>query len=394
MKRDRAFNKTFIDDITTLWTPGRFRLPRRPLTVGIISERAKELRFKDNRVVIDMPIKLPGQTKVTLPDPFASDPYVLEFLARTEAYEKQINKDWLKCYFYLTVIWEYCRAVERPQCLWNDRDLAQRGPHMDGFQAGLGPRLPACHTYAVDSAVPATFYTQSLNADGLNQLHHNFNVELAKQINPASESRLTPSPYEIIVYSAYQLHAYPEVTVAGMRYLIKLDVSYKEFNRLGAAKNDALDPGWREYRAHHLPALLIAKRTSVDREVNYCHCGTPLYSKTAVDCIDCFNNRYRRYGSPPRDETSGRDAELYNLAITKWCNQLGAKLHFEDFVFRLCAPCRTYATAEAMEFTFYSPKRHRFLRCGVPMSKVAELRDRRLDTPLQFRLKLMEGKAD
>lgn len=234
--------KILQEDVTRPFSPERFSISRRPVSVGRITHPIA----KDGLpCCLDMLVKLPGGDLV-VPEPYVSNPGIAEYLSACVEFEDRLLPAWRETHYaYLTVDYRYVapRTTHR-----------NRGWHIDGFQGARYPvKMNVCHEYIVSDRLPTEFTDAVTDASGLDELKHNWFVELGKQI-PDDRQVLRPEPFEIVVMSAYQLHRSQEAneTDAGWRGFLRLDISLKQQDRLGNTLNPLL-PAPFEFVPRSLP---------------------------------------------------------------------------------------------------------------------------------------------
>lgn len=245
--REAAVNdyQILADDVSGPFDPERFAIARRPVTVAQMTPGSLS---KDLPSCLDMLVMLPNG-RIILPEPYASDKGVNDFIAACVAFEDRLLPGWHKTrYAYLTVD---CREVKAGKTHRN------AGWHFDGMQGARYPvKVDACHQYIVSDRMPTEFTDTVTDASQLDDDRHNWFVELGRQV-PDDAEILRPKPFEIAAMSAYQLHRSPVAGPddGGWRAFLRLDFSVKLQDRLGNTINPDL-PAPFPYVERPMPAHL------------------------------------------------------------------------------------------------------------------------------------------
>nr|WP_250808455.1 hypothetical protein [Neorhizobium tomejilense] len=219
------------EDVSTPFARGRFGIERKPLKIGKIEVEAMASPVSS---CLDMLIKLPG-SDVVLPAPYRAT-FVAEVLDQALSFEDDLLSGWRDThYVYITV--DQRRLVP-------GKTHRNAGWHFDGMQGARYPvKLDACHQYVVASVLPTEYSKQALNAEGLDELRHNWFVELGAQVSHGSDNVITGQAGDIMLMSAYQLHRSPVAPANAdvTRTFVRIDFSLKQQDRLGNSLNPELD---------------------------------------------------------------------------------------------------------------------------------------------------------
>jgi len=231
-------------DVSGPFAPERFAMRRLPAHVGHVS-----IPFGSGLPsCLDMLVKLPGGDLV-VPEPYRSNEAIRHFLETSFAHEDGILPGWRESHYaYLTV---------DQRVVLEGASHRNGGWHFDGMQGErYKTKLNACHQYVVSDKLMTEFTDHPTDATGLDELKHNWFVELGRQV-PEDAPVFTPDAYEIMLMSAYQLHRSPVARLGqgGLRTFIRLDISLKQQDRLGNTPNPDL-PAPFEFVPRSLPAGL------------------------------------------------------------------------------------------------------------------------------------------
>lgn len=176
---------------------------------------------------LDMPLRLAGDEKYSLPEEWASLRPLLEQIV---AVEQSNNPHWRDYYTYMTVD---CKQVEP------DEQQRHGGLHVDGFQ---GERHPVKHkvtrNYVLTTNGGTRFYPQK------------FVVVDPQKYNVFQGFDLQAKDYVIaeenVVHfmNAYTVHESGIASRKGLRTFLRVTFDIKEFDRLGNTHNSMLDYAW------------------------------------------------------------------------------------------------------------------------------------------------------
>lgn len=232
--------QVLTEDIQNVWTPLRFGLTRQPHVVGKLA--AKEDFLKEVPSVLDMPIKLPF-SEIRIPKEHDTES-IREIIAKSLAFEKNINPEWEKYHIYLTVHHSFVEAATTQR---------RAGAHIDGMQGERYPvKIPVCHSYLVSNAVPTCFFNHPFQTDLCEKIQNWF-YEFDK-VKDYSRSSLS-KPFEINLMTAYSLHESTAATEDTIRTFVRLEFSLKQFNRIGNSVNPLFELDW-DFEERPIPAHL------------------------------------------------------------------------------------------------------------------------------------------
>lgn len=218
------------NDVAAAFSPGRFAVPRLPVHVAHLP---RGVLGREYPCCLDMLVKLPGKT-LRLPEPYASDPGIQAFFDACLTFQDTVLAGWrdTRC-AYLTVDRRFVAEGS------SHRNF---GWHFDGMQGErYHPKLEACHQYVVADRLTTEFTAEPTDASSLDERRHNWFAALGAQV-PEHAPIHRPSPLEIVAMSAYQLHRSPVAKTgeSGWRTFLRLDVTLKQFDRLGNTLNPVL----------------------------------------------------------------------------------------------------------------------------------------------------------
>ena len=219
---------TLADDVRSIFDPARFASSRLPAHVGRMDTPES---LSDVPSCLDMLVMLPG-SEMVLPPEYASIPAITSFLSASLAFENRLLPGWrADRHLYLTVDRRLVRA---------DRTHRNAGWHFDGMQGMRYPdKLPTCHQYLANTALPTEFSDAPVDATGLDENRHNWFEAHGDQV-PGDTTPWTADPLEIVCMSAYQIHRSPIALHDEWRTFLRLDVSCKRQDRLGNTINPSL----------------------------------------------------------------------------------------------------------------------------------------------------------
>ncbi len=218
-----------IEEINTHWDLERFKVPRKPISVGEVRDKSFFSMFGAIRT-LDMPIKMPG-TDYRLPLDLFQFKDTLEQMI---AFEHRINP-WVDQYYaYVTVDQGWVSIGETQR---------KGGCHVDGFQ---GERIRKKNlinrSYVATDCLPTVFYDQSFNVVKLDEGEHNFFLEFDRQAKDDLIWR--PVAYQILVMDAYTVHRADFASKKLFRTFLRLSYDIIEFDRLGNAHNPLFNYSW------------------------------------------------------------------------------------------------------------------------------------------------------
>jgi hypothetical protein len=217
-------------DVSLPFSRERFSMERRPVKVGEVALVDMET---DLHSCLDMLVKIPGGETV-IPAAYNAS-FVRQLVDRCMAFEDSILSSWRDThYVYLTV--DQRKIVP-------GKTHRNAGWHFDGMQGARYPqKLSACHQYVLSSALPTEFATQAVDATGLDELTHNWFVELGAQVSDDRNTVIRPNVGDVMLMSAYQLHRSPVAPNDAdfIRTFVRIDVSLKQQDRVGNTLNPEL----------------------------------------------------------------------------------------------------------------------------------------------------------
>lgn len=252
---DIPTDNPIIQDLNSIWDLNKFKNPRIPVTLGLLSEE-QQLNFSKKGLprTLDLPIKFPG-SNFRIPKAFEQLHAVIEKVAHFEA---AINK---KCfdeyYCYLTVD----QGIVKPETLQREAPC-----HVDGFQgARWNPKVRINHTYVVSDAIPTTYYVQPFDFDHLDEAKHNFFWEMNKIVAATKSMHAwRPKINEVNMIDAYTVHRGTEAEVETFRTWIRLSFEVRKFDRLGNAHNPLFKYNWNMVPRDIEGLNLVASDETID----------------------------------------------------------------------------------------------------------------------------------
>ncbi len=234
-RNDAELTAPILNDLNTVWDVEKFKVPRKPLSVGFIPEDERETFCRPGvPKVRDMPIKFPG-SDIRIPAELAQFEGVIRQII---AFEMRINPDFNEYYCYL----EVDQSTVMPGRL--QRELPC---HVDGFQgARWDPKVKINHSYLVGSALPTIFYPQSFDLTALDEKKHNFFWEMNRQVAETdSMYAYQGEPFEIQLMDAYTVHRGCAASEPTERTWIRLSFEVRKFDRIGNTKNPMFEYDWK-----------------------------------------------------------------------------------------------------------------------------------------------------
>jgi hypothetical protein len=258
-----------IRSFDTTWDLAEFRVPRRPVSVGLVpGDELGAFGREGVTRVLDMPIKLPDVAEYRLPRALAQFSPVLQRIVDFENAVHPANE----AYFaYLTI----------DQGWVGPGTLHREAPcHVDGFQgARWSPKCLVNHTYTVSDRLPTAYYAQPFDFTGLDERVHDFFWEMNAQVADTNEAhKWQPAAAEITLMDAYCVHRGVEAEARTFRTWLRLSFEERRrvFDRLGNAHNPLFDYAWemverdieqlglRAFRATCDPSLRVFPWQSLD----------------------------------------------------------------------------------------------------------------------------------
>ena len=212
-----------------------FKNARKPLSVGFIPEKERELFSKpESPRVLDMPIKFPG-SEVRLPQELAQFASVIQTIIDTEYAINKVCFD--EYYCYLTI-------DQRPV---KKDTLHREAPcHVDGFQGTRwNPKVRNNHTYTVSDHLPTVYYQQPFDLDHLDPAKHDFFWEMNYIVaQSGSKFAVQPDNFEITLMDGYSVHRGVEAKENVFRTWLRASFEVRVFDRLGNAHNPHFYYDW------------------------------------------------------------------------------------------------------------------------------------------------------
>lgn len=225
-----------LTDLNKPFDLQRFKVPRRPISLGFLSKHEGQILATDNVAprVLDLPIKFPG-SDVRIPRELA---VYAPIIRRAFNFEAVVNRECYDEYYcYLTVD----KGIVRPG------ELQREAPcHVDGFQGPRwNPKVRNNHTYTVSNAVPTAYYIQPFNFDQLDDAKHDFFWEMNRQV-AATNSRYLwqPGDSEMTMMDCYCVHRGTEAPHELFRTFVRISFEVRIFDRLGNAHNPMFQYAW------------------------------------------------------------------------------------------------------------------------------------------------------
>lgn len=236
----------FEADLKQPWNPQLFNQERLPVVIGHAKHPIHANDIARTESALDMLVKLPGHTQLTLPSQYAQHPVITDLLTvmhRDAQQRAHCNPD--ERYAYLTVDARIVKAGKTHR---------NRGWHFDGMQGTRYQQaLDVCYQYLWASTMPTEYSSTPVNATGLDPARDNWFTHLGRQVNDSDTTRHPAGT--ILLMSAYQLHRSPQAHTDTPRLLIRLDYSHKQQDRLGNSINDNLEAPFA-YTPRSMPAGL------------------------------------------------------------------------------------------------------------------------------------------
>lgn len=229
-----------LDDIHTIWDQTRFARARHPIPVTRL-QHPEAFSASAAPSCADMPIKFPGQN-YKIP---AELQQFRESLQACVDFENAANPHAADYYAYLTI-------DQRPV----ERNKSQRplGLHSDSVQgARIQPKVEIEHTYLCVDRDPTSFMAQSFNLEGYDADRDWLNAVFDLQADPAKKMAL--DPYTVAFFDAYTVHTAELAKEDGMRTMLRLIYSVRQFDRLGNTHNALFDYQW-DMQPRPLPSHL------------------------------------------------------------------------------------------------------------------------------------------
>lgn len=224
-----------IADLNSIWDVKKFLIPRRPITLGKLTEEEQKL-FSQKGIprTLDMPIKFPG-SNFRIPQTFEQ---FIPVIQRIADFEKAINPNCFDEYYcYMTID----QGLVKPDTLQREAPC-----HVDGFQgARWTPKVRINHTYVVGDSIPTSYYIQPFDFSHLDEAKHNFFWEMNKIVAETNaQYAWQPESNEINLIDAYTVHRGSEATQETLRTWMRLSFEVRKFDRLGNAHNPLFQYDW------------------------------------------------------------------------------------------------------------------------------------------------------
>lgn len=206
-----------LSDLGTIWNPQRFAVPRLPLSVGLLEDRARFSKLPTPRVS-NVPVKFPG-SDYRVPTELAC---AEEALRLCVAFEHAINPAVDEYYAYLTV----------------DRDViaagyAQRGLdiHADFLQGKRkSPKTLCDHGYLCTDRDPPNFFDQPFRLTTNDVENDSYNPVFQRQAR--ADCAVQVNPYEVVLFDAYCVHGAVPAAETAMRTFIRFFYSVSVYDRV------------------------------------------------------------------------------------------------------------------------------------------------------------------
>lgn len=225
-----ALKSPIMRSIGRIWDPSEFLIPRAPLHIGTVTNKA-QFDLSGVPRVLDMPIKFPNSRGIYIP---AELNQFREAIQKIMDFEFSVNPQFNAFYAYLTVDQKYVESGSSHR---------NSGPHVDGLQGRNYPvKLSIDHSYLVSNLDPTWFFTNSFNLSRFDVTVDDFNKIFAQQADYSTLVR--PGPYEIVMMDAFTVHESPVLSQGGLRTLLRLEFSEKVFDRLGNTHNPLFNYQW------------------------------------------------------------------------------------------------------------------------------------------------------
>jgi len=268
------------------------------------------------------------------------------------------------------------------------------GVHIDGMQGDRYEykKLRACHTYMAVDCVPPFFYCQRFDLKGMNPMVNNFHDLLSDQLKEGALLKDAVGVNDIFLYSAYQAHNQLVIDSPGKRFVYRLDVSEKFFDRVSNSTNPSdkisckLSVSDRDisYTMRHKAPVSTANSLKIKAPFRNCEaCHEPVFLNYHTLCELC--RKKKEWKETVAKATKFYKQELRNSEIQLWCATNPPKLEFDDFKLYVLRTDVLYAKATRVEFVFYSVKRQQEVIIRVPISKIENLMQLDFKGPLIFK---------
>jgi len=225
-----------IKTLNSVFDLKNFKVPRRPVSLGILTEDEKELMAANLGAprTLDLPVKFPG-SNFRVPRELAQFVPVIKRAANFEAVVNARCYD--EYYCYLTI----------DQGFVTPGRLQREAPcHVDGFQgARWRPKVRCNHTYTVSNVVPTAYYVQPFDFDQLDEAVHNFFWEMNYQV-AQTNSRFAwqPQDYELTLMDCFCVHRGMPALKRVFRTFVRISFEVRIFDREGNAHNPLFQYDW------------------------------------------------------------------------------------------------------------------------------------------------------
>lgn len=207
-----------------------FYFPHTPIVIDNVDNTSKFTRHSDLRV-LDMPIKLPGNSDYRVPSELGQFD---EVIAKMVSFEHAINPNVDKYFAYLTIDQGGVPA-----------NTCQRNPgcHVDGFQgARIVPKRPINRSYIAYDCISPIFYPQEFRTGHLNESTDNFFSSFDEQADETAA--ITFDPYQIILMNAFTVHKSGKEKIPMYRTFVRLSYDTIIFDRFGNTHNPMFHYDW------------------------------------------------------------------------------------------------------------------------------------------------------
>jgi hypothetical protein len=246
-----------IRTLNSIWDVQQFLLPRRPVSLGLLSAEEVATFARPGAVrVLDMPIKMPDCSEYRLPDALRQFAPTIQ---RIVDFEHRVNTRHDDYFAYLTIDQRRVRAGS----------LHREAPcHVDGFQgARWNPKCLTNHSYTVSDVLPTAYYVQPFDLSALDERVHDFFWEMNAIVADTNEAyRWQPRPAEITLMDCYCVHRGVDAETETDRTWLRLSFEERRrvFDRLGNAHNPLFDYRWEMVERDIEQLHLVAYRSDGD----------------------------------------------------------------------------------------------------------------------------------
>jgi hypothetical protein len=218
-----------LDDLNTLWDPGRYATARRPVSIGRLADHQRFSSTPATRMS-NVPVKVPGG-EYRFPVEAACAKEALQLCIDCE---HAINPAVEQCFAYLTVDRDVIQTG------WAQRGL---GAHADWFQGTrIEPKMAVDHGYLCADRDPAEFFAQPFHLSAEDLATDTFNEAFARQARP--ECGVRADPYEVLLFDAYSVHGAVPAHATAQRTFIRFFYSVAIYERPQDTRSELLDFDW------------------------------------------------------------------------------------------------------------------------------------------------------